>query len=314
MNKIIPFVSDANDQLKALWLDYLENEMSEYKIVLFENLSLNQIQNAKVAIVANPKPTDIALMSNLVWVQSLWAGVEKLMQEIPDASFEIVRMVDPKMAETMAQSVLAWTLYLHKNMPAYKQQQMQKIWKQHIEILAEEKNIAVLGLGNLGISSALKLQENGFNVLGWSRSKKDIQDMTTYYGDEGLNQILTEADIVICLLPLTQATNNLLNKQKLDLLRPNTALINFARANIINYKYLFEKIEKSELAHAVLDVFESEPLGADSVLWDNPNITILPHISGPTNMKSASKIALKNIKEYYQNGLTPIFVDKKKGY
>lgn len=314
MNKIIPFVSDAHDQLKALWLHYLENEMSEYKIVLFENLSLNQIQNAKVAIVANPKSADIARMSNLVWVQSLWAGVEKLMQDIPDASFDIVRMVDPKMAETMAQSVLAWTLYLHKNMPVYKQQQMQKIWKQHIEILPEEKNIAVLGLGNLGISSVLKLQENGFNVLGWSRSKKDIQGVTTYYGDEGLNQMLTKADIVICLLPLTQATTNLLNKQKLDLLRPNTALINFARAKIINYKYLFEKIERSELSHAVLDVFESEPLGTDSILWDNPNITILPHISGPTNMKSASRIALKNINAYYQKGILPIFIDKKRGY
>lgn len=314
MNKIIPFISDSDDQSKALWQDYLQKEMSEYQIVLFENLSPYQIQNAEVAIVANPKPADMALMPNLVWVQSLWAGVEKLLQDIPDASFDIVRMVDPKMAETMALSVLAWTLYLHKNMPVYQQQQIQKYWKQHIEMPPEEKNVAVLGLGNLGLFSVLKLQENGFNVLGWARSKKEIQGVTTYYGDEGLNQILKAADIVICLLPLTPETNNLLNKKKLDLLRPTSALINFARAKIIDYQYLLEKIEKSELSHAVLDVFETEPLGGDSILWDNPNITILPHISGPTNMKSASKIALKNIDEYYKKKGAPAFVDKSNGY
>jgi len=293
---------------------YLEHENSEYKIVLFENLSHTQILNAKVAIVANPKPADIAQMKNLVWVQSLWAGVEKLLQDVPDASFDIVRMVDPQLADTMAGSVLAWTLYLHKNMPAYKQQQIHKIWKQHIEILPEEKNIAVLGLGNLGLSSVLKLKENGFNVSGWGRSKKEIQGVTTYHGDAGLVQILKGADIVICLLPLTPETNNLLDKQKLDLLAPDTALINFARAKIINYKYLLEKIENSELSHAVLDVFESEPLENNSALWDDPNITILPHISAPTNMKSASKIALKHISEYYQKDVNPTFVDKDKGY
>lgn len=314
MKTIIPFVSDSTDEVKALWLSYLAYENSEYKIVLFENLSQTQILNAKVAIVANPNPSHIAQMKNLIWVQSLWAGVEKLLQDSPDASFDIVRMVDPKLADTMAQSVLAWTLYLHKGMPVYKQQQMQKIWKQHIETVPEEKNIAVLGLGNLGHSSVLKLKENGFNVSGWGRSKKEIQGVTTYHGDAGLLQILKGADIVICLLPLTKETNNLLDKKKLDLLAPNTALINFARAKIIDYKYLLEKIENSELSHAVLDVFENEPLENNSALWDDPNITILPHISAPTNMKSASKIALKHISEYYQKDISPTFLDKNKGY
>jgi len=314
MKKIIPFVSDSSDELKALWLGYLEKEMSGYELVLFENLSLEQKESADVAIVANPNPAHIAQMKNLIWVQSLWAGVEKLLQDIPNASFDISRMVDPALADTMAQSVLAWTLYLHKNMPAYKQQQSHKIWKQHIEVLPEDKSIAILGLGNLGLKSAIKLKENGFNVLGWGRSKKEIQGVTTYHGEEGLNQILKVADIVVCLLPLTPQTNNLIDKKKLDLLSPNASIINFARAKIINYAYLLEKIENSELSHAVLDVFETEPLEESSALWEDSNITILPHISAPTNMKSASKIASKHISEYCDEGVNPIFVDKDKGY
>ncbi len=314
MKKIIPFVSDSSEESKVLWLSFLETKMTDYQIVLFENLTFEQKQSAEVAIVANPNPANIAQMKNLIWVQSLWAGVEKLLQDVPDASFDIVRMADPKLAETMAQSVLAWTLYLHKNMPLYKQQQDSKIWRQHLEVLPEDKNIAILGLGNLGLASALKLKENGFNVFGWGRSKKEIQGVTTYHGYEGLNQILRVADIVVCLLPLTPETNNLLNKRRLDLLSSSTSIINFARAEIIDYKYLHEKIENSELSHAVLDVFDSEPLSEDSTLWEDSNITILPHISAPTNMKSAASITAKHINDFFTLGKEPKFIDKQKGY
>ena len=312
--KVIPFVSDIDEVSTSLWLEHLQKEMIEYKIVPFKDLSETQIQNAQVAIVANPKPSEIAQMKSLVWVQSLWAGVEKLLLDIPKASFKIARMTDPILADTMAQSVLAWTLYLHKNMPLYRKQQSQKLWKQHLELLPEEKNILILGLGKLGLKSALKLKNNGFSVSGWARTKKDIDGITIYHGNEGLKQSLKSADIVVCLLPLTSETKNLLNKEKLDLLKSSASLINFARGAIIDYDYLLEKLENSELSHAVLDVFHEEPLHKDSALWENKSITVLPHISAPTNIKSASKIAAKHICEYYDKGINPSFVDEKKGY
>ncbi|MGB5867389.1 MAG: glyoxylate/hydroxypyruvate reductase A [Arcobacteraceae bacterium] len=314
MKKIIPFVSNCDEESTLLWLKYLQESMKEYEIVLFKDLSQSQIQNADTAIVANPKPSEISQMTKLKWVQSLWAGVEKLLLDIPHATFQIARMTDPVLSQTMADSVLAWTLYLHKNMPLYKKQQNQKIWKQHIELLPEEKNVLVLGLGKLGIASVDKLKENGFSVSGWSRSKKEIHGVKTYHGDEGLHKVLKNADIVVCLLPLTNQTKNLIDKKKLDLLQPNSSIINFARGAIIDYDYLLEKLEKSELSHAVLDVFEKEPLDKNSPLWNNENITILPHISAPTNMKSASKIASQNIYNYYDKGIFPDFVDTKKGY
>ncbi|AXX92723.1 glyoxylate/hydroxypyruvate reductase A [Malaciobacter molluscorum LMG 25693] len=314
MKKIIPFVSSCDKKLTNLWLKYLQNEINEYEIVLFEELSEYQKLACDVAIVANPNPLDIMQLKNLKWVQSLWAGVEKLLYDISNPSFKIVRMIDPILAKTMAETVLTWSLFLHKNMHLYGKQQKQKVWKQHLELLPEEKNILILGLGNLGLKSAKKLKENGFNVLGWSRSKKEIEGIKTYFGNEGLIQSLKNADIVVCLLPLTNQTKNLLNKQKLDLLHSNVSLINFARAPIVDYEYLSKKLDKSELSHAVLDVFYEEPLEKDSLLWENENITILPHISAPTNMKSASKIVSKHIIEYYEKGIIPIFVDIKKGY
>ncbi|RXJ78931.1 glyoxylate/hydroxypyruvate reductase A [Arcobacter sp. F155] len=311
---MIPFVSACDEETTNLWLEHLQEQMSEYKIVLFEELSEEQKLSSTVAIVANPNPKDIAQLKNLKWIQSLWAGVEKLLQDLSNSSFKIVRMTDPQLAKTMAESVLAWSLYLHKNMPLYLKQQKKKQWKQHIETLPEERNILVLGLGNLGKESAKKLKENGFSVSGWARSKKEIEGVETFYGNDGLTQALKSADIVVCLLPLTDETKNLLDKSKLDLLHKKVSLINFARGPIIDYEYLAKKLDNKELCHAVLDVFDIEPLSTSSYLWQNENITVLPHISAPTNMKTASKIALKNISEYFEKGILPTFVDTNKGY
>ncbi|RXK08012.1 2-hydroxyacid dehydrogenase [Halarcobacter bivalviorum] len=314
MKRIVPFVSGCDEETTNLWLEHLQAQMSEYKIILFEELSEEQKLSSTVAIVANPNPKDIAQLKNLKWIQSLWAGVEKLLQDLPNSYFKIVRMTDPQLANTMAQSVLAWTLYLHKNMPLYLKQQKQKQWKQHIEVLPEERNILVLGLGNLGKESTKKLKENGFSVSGWARSKKEIENVETFYGNDGLIQALKSADIVVCLLPLTDETKNLLNKEKLDLLHKKASIINFARGAIIDYEYLAKKLDKKELCHAVLDVFDIEPLPTSSSLWENENITVLPHISALTNLKTASKIASKNILEYFEKGIIPDFVDTKKGY
>lgn len=314
MKKIVPFVSGCDEETTNLWLEHLQEQMSEYKIIPFEKLSEEQKLSSTVAIVANPNPKDIAQLKNLKWIQSLWAGVEKLLQDLPNSSFKIVRMTDPQLANTMAQSVLAWTLYLHKNMPLYLKQQKQKQWKQHIETLPEERNILVLGLGKLGEKSAKKLKENGFSVSGWARSKKEIEGVITFYGNDGLTQALKSADIVVCLLPLTDETKNLLDRSKLDLLHKKASIINFARGAIIDYEYLAKKLNNKELSHVVLDVFDIEPLATSSSLWENENITVLPHISAPTNMKTASKIASKNIIEYFEKGILPTLVDTKKGY
>lgn len=314
MKKIVPFVSGCDEETTNLWLKHLQEQMSEYKIIPFEELSEEQKLSSTVAIVANPNPKEIAQLKNLKWIQSLWAGVEKLLQDLPNSSFKIVRMTDPQLANSMAESVLAWTLYLHKNMPLYLKQQKQKKWKQHIETLPEERNILVLGLGNLGEKSAKKLKENGFSVSGWARSKKEIGGVTTFYGENGLTQALKGADIVVCLLPLTDETKNLLDKSKLDLLHNKASIINFARGAIIDYEYLSKRLDKKELCHAVLDVFDIEPLPSSSSLWENENITVLPHISAPTNMKTASKIASKNILEYFEKDIIPPFVDTNKGY
>ena len=176
MRPVVPFVSSASPDERQSWREALPKALDGIaEVKLFEDLTEDQRSEARVAIVANPDPANVAALPNLVWVQSLWAGVERLMGELPANGPKIVRLTDPQMAETMSEAVLAWTLYLHRGMPRYIAQQRQKIWQDHALERPQERTVGVLGLGKLGAAAALRMKANGFNVLGWSRTEKSIE-------------------------------------------------------------------------------------------------------------------------------------------
>jgi len=314
MSAIIPFVAQLDDDETRLWQSVLRDALPGYQVVAFEQLDEAQRAGVEVAIVADPDPGDLALLPNLKWVQSLWAGVERLMTELPDAGFDIVRLTDPQLAADMSEAALAWTLYLHRDMPAYRVQQECKIWQHHELPLPSQRCVGVLGLGKLGTAAAGRLLANGFEVCGWSRSKAEIARVTTYAGPDGLSQILKRSDILIVLVPLTDQTHSLLNEETLALLPNGASIINFARGPVINDQALLAALDSGHLKHAVLDVFDIEPLPQDSPLWQHPKVTVLPHISARTNYHTASVLAAGNITRFFKNGEMPTVVDKTLGY
>jgi glyoxylate/hydroxypyruvate reductase A len=314
MQKQIAFVGQISKDEKIAWITHIQSLLTEINIIDIDDLSLDQKNSIKVAIVANPDPIQIAELPNLVWIQSLWAGVERLLTELPETSFKIVRMLDPNLASTMAEAVVAWTFYLHRDMPKYTRQQTQKVWQQHELIDIKDRKIGILGLGKLGKASAEKLLLNGFNVSGWSRHLAEIEGVTCFAGNTGLAKILTQSDILISLLPLTNETQYLLNDHHISLLPQGASIINFSRGKVIDETALLSHLENGHLNHAVLDVFEIEPLPVDSPLWASPHITILPHISAPTNIRTASKLVASNLQQYFETGCIPQAIDRSQGY
>src|SRR5450830_408371 len=119
----IPFIA-ANDYAQtSAWIHALQQAMPDKKIISFNEMNDESKANCTVAIVANPNPADLQDLPRLQWVHSVWAGVERLVSDIENKHVKIVRLVDPQLAETMAEAVLAWTMYLHRDMPAYARQQ-----------------------------------------------------------------------------------------------------------------------------------------------------------------------------------------------
>jgi len=314
MKPIIPFISQQTEQQQTTWIEKLRSALPEESFEPAKQINETNQKQCEIAVVANPAPTDLSLFPNLKWVQSLWAGVEHLIQPSINQNFKIVRMIDPFLTETMTEAVLAWSLYLHRKMPTYTLQQEEKLWLPHIYIPSNQCNIGILGLGELGQASAKRLVHNGFSVMGWSRSRKNINNVKTFSGQDGLVEMLKTTNILVCLLPLTKETQGVINHNLLAHLPKGASLINFARGGLIVTDDLMNLLDKNELYHAVLDVFEREPLDSTSTLWSNQKITILPHIAATTNIETATKIVAQNILNYRQTGKIDSDVDLKKGY
>ncbi len=314
MNEVIAFVSQLDAEEEKQWVGALAKHLSDGSLKRISDMSPEQKQAAKVAIVANPDPKDLLELPNLKWIHSVWAGVERMVAELSDTSFDIVRLVDPELARTMSEAVLAWTLYLHRGMPAYAKLQAQKKWQPLPYRKASQTTVGILGLGALGARSALRLSENGFQLLGWSRSPKSVESIECLSGEAGFRDILSRSDILVVLLPLTAGTRGLLSRQALTNMKPEAAIINFARGPIIDVEALVERLDGGHLSHAVLDVFATEPLETSSNLWEHPDITVLPHISAPTDIESAVQIVSKNINYYLETGQMPEIVDRQRGY
>ncbi|WP_019026567.1 2-hydroxyacid dehydrogenase [Colwellia piezophila] len=313
MNNIV-FISGSESATKSLWLAEIQKQLINETILLPEQIGEAQAKQVDIAIVANPDPKDLARFPNLVWIQSLWAGVEQLIAEVVDKPVKLVKLDDPQLAKTMAESVLAWTLYLQRNMPGYAQQQVNKQWRQLPCITSAELRVSILGAGALGIAALETLKKLDYQVSCWSRTPKQLNGIQSYLGTAGLHTMLKKTDILINLLPLTPETYHLLGKELLSTLPKGAKLINFSRGAVIDTKALLNLLETGHINHAVLDVFEHEPLAPTDAIWSNPNITVLPHISAPTNMCSAAKVIAKNITSYRENNVIPIYVDVKQGY
>jgi len=314
MKTVIPFVAQTHERDRLTWIAALGVAMPQCEIKQFATLSAQERAAAKVAIVADPDPAELARMPNLAWVHSLWAGVERIVGELPMDGPTIVRLEDPQMAATMAEAVLAWTLYLHRDMPRYRRQQEKKIWQEHELPLPSQRTVCLLGLGALGRVAAAKLLQQGFRVCGWSRSAADVEGVETSAGEAALDRVLGLSDIIVVLMPLTAQTRGLVNANRLSAMKRGACLINFARGPIVDTAALVEHLDRGHLDHAVLDVFDTEPLPAGSPLWSHPGVTVLPHISGPTNRTTASAIVAGNIQTYLETGRIPPGVDRARGY
>jgi glyoxylate/hydroxypyruvate reductase A len=311
---IVPFISAAAQESTSEWVTALQEALPELTLISVTQLSLADRSRCTVAIVANPDPDVLKTFPNLVWVHSVWAGVERLVAELGPTKLKIVRMVDPALASTMAEAVLAWTLYLHRDMPAYRCQQRRGVWRQRAYVPAQEKTVGILGFGELGQAAAQRLLPSGFNVFAWSTTPSMLEGVTHFCGRDGLKQMLKKCNILVCLLPHTPKTAGLIDAELLACLPDSAALINFGRGPIINERDLRDALDCGRLDHAVLDVFNIEPLPEAHWEWNHPRVTILPHCSAPTNKQTAAKIVADRVRHYLMEGVVPSCVDVQKGY
>jgi glyoxylate/hydroxypyruvate reductase A len=315
MKPLVPFVRRIDQGPHPELLAALRSHLHDVELIVHEEIAESRLDEATVAIVDGPSVDQLATLPNLALVQSTWAGVEEIIPAVPEG-VAIARMLDPQLAATMSEAVLAWTLYLHRDMHRYARQERLVQWKEHPPVNAVDRRVGVVGLGALGADAARTLAVQGFTVAGWSRSPKVIDGVECFDGAAGLRTLLERSQIVVNLLPHTTATAGLLGVEAFAAMPPGASLVNFGRGQTVDDRALLDALDRGHLDHAVLDVFEVEPLPEDHPYWRHESVTVLPHISGPTNVDTAAEIAAANVRRFLATGELPngALVDRARGY
>jgi len=313
----VVLITNLDATREARWRDLLARALPEETVVDGAGVDTAGLEPAAfdVAVAANPPAAALARFPALGFVQSLWAGVEPLVDNpaLP-AGAPLARLVDPAMARAMAQSVTAHVMSLHRDHPHYLRAQAERRWAPAAVTDARDRSVGFLGTGELARACMAQLAPLGFRLSAWSRSRRRLVGVETFSGDDGLDAMLAGTDILVNLLPLTPATRHLVDARLLARLRRGAALVNVARGGHVVDAELLAALDGGRLSEAVLDVFDEEPLPPDHPFWRHPRVRVFPHVAAPTDPESAAEIAAANIRAFRTGGAIAGLVDRGRGY
>jgi glyoxylate/hydroxypyruvate reductase A len=267
------------------------------------------------AIVGGRAPGDLRIFPNLKAIQSTWAGVNHLLTDAnlpPDRP--LARMVDQGLTVSMTEFVVLHALDSAREGQRLRAAQRTRQWLYLEPVAPGSIRIAILGLGTLGADAGKRLADLGFAVGGWSRSRKEIAGIESFAGAEGLQACLAGAQILICLLPLTDDTRGILNAATFALLAEGAVLIHAARGPHLVEADLLAALESGRLSRAILDVFATEPLAPDHAFWRHPNITVTPHVAAITRAGTGAADIVENYRRALAGETLVNQVDRTKGY
>ena len=276
----------------------------------------------EVAVVANPPPGVLRGLRGLRLIQSLWAGVDRLLDDptLPQG-VPLARMVDPVMTRAMAETATWATLAVHRGFFLYARQQARAHWRQLEQRRAHDIGVLVLGMGEMGRAVARALAALGYRVSGWSSGPPaaDLADpadpaVQRVWGLACLPGALAQAQVVLNLLPLTPATRGLVDGAFLAALPRGAALVNLARGAHVVDADLLAALDSGHLSHAVLDVFHAEPLPPEHPYWCHPGVTVLPHVAALTDRRSAAEVVAGNLARLARGEPVHHRVERSRGY
>lgn len=267
------------------------------------------------------KPPEEAFegLPNLEVIFSLGAGVDHIVgvPNLPDVP--IVRLVSGDLAQRMNEWVTLQVLLHHRQHLGYARQQANSLWRELPQAAAPEVRVGIMGYGELGRAAASVLRPLGFNLAAWSRSPKEDADIPTFSGEAGLSSFLARTDILVVLLPLTNATRGILNRSLFERLARNGPLgggvvINGGRGGLQIEEDLVASLDDGTLVGASLDVFEPEPLPPTSRLWLHPRVVITPHVAATSEADIQAEWIFRTIRNYEAGRPLPNLVDVARQY
>ena len=264
------------------------------------------------------RPLDDAFdaFPNIELVCSVGAGVDGLLRH-PGlrADMKIVRMVNPEQAEMMAGFASYYVVGHHRGMWAFPEAQRAKVWKSGFRnTVPSTFPVAVLGYGAMGQAIGRALRAMGYPVTGWASSKRVVDGVKVLSGPEGLRAAVENAQAVIGVLPLTEATHHIFNARTFAMMREDAILIQIGRGDHLNEEDLLQALDQGRPEVAALDVMATEPLPQDSPLWDHPKVMLTPHVASDSAPEDIARAVASSIRAHEAGEIPAGLVDRNRGY
>jgi glyoxylate/hydroxypyruvate reductase A len=271
------------------------------------------------AVVWKQPRNVLANLPSLRAIFSIGAGVDHVLADTTLPDVPIVRVVDPNLTQHMVEYVVWRVLDHHRQGALYRAQQMKSIWHEPPQRPANDISVGIMGMGALGGAAAKALMALGFTVNGWSRSEKSVSGVHTYSGEGGLIPFLNATDVLVVLLPLTAATQGVVNYGLLRQLRRRnglggSVLINAGRGKLQKDADILRALEDGTLKEASLDVFEVEPLPKTSPMWKHPKVFVTPHAAATSDPAHLVPPMLEQMDAFDRGEPLRNVVDREAGY
>jgi glyoxylate/hydroxypyruvate reductase A len=267
------------------------------------------------ALAFHPPKGVFSHYPNLRCIASTGAGVDHILKD-PDLppNVEVTRVVDNRLTDDMTSYLVAQVMCQMRNVAHYKLLQTNNEWRPRRYKDKSKIRIGIMGFGILGKDAAEKFSHMGFEVLGWANTAKKIDGVKVFVGKAEFSDFLGRSDILICLLPLTSSTVNILNRETFNQLPDGAFIINVARGEHLVEEDLLAALDEDKLSGACLDVFHEEPLPKYHIFWHHPKFTITPHVASMTSPESVAPQIIENYRRLRDGKPLLNVVSREKGY
>jgi glyoxylate/hydroxypyruvate reductase A len=300
------------------WKARFDEVCSDRRVLQLPSANFDRAE-VHYAAVWKPNPGELAGFPSLKVIFNLGAGVDALMADASLPKVPLVRVAVADLTDRMTEYVVLHVLMHHRQELYLRDSQREKRWQPKFQWPASAIEIGIMGLGTLGANAADVLRRIGFRVAGWSNSPKQIEGIMCFHGKAQLEVFLGRINILVCLLPLTLNTRQILNRGLFSKLNRNSpigapVLINAGRGGLQNEADILACLDDGTLGAASLDVFAREPLPADSPFWTHPKVVLTPHNAADTDPDEISKYVARQIERFEAGGALENVVDPARGY